>query len=667
MADLLDIAVSGLLAHQVGLNVTSQNITNANNKDYSRQEANFEARPSEFLGGYFLGTGVNVDQVRRVTDDFLTAQLRNDISALAGAETLSGVLDQLDLLFSSADTGLAGSLDNLYAALQTAVNDPTSTAARQVLLAEADALAQNFNLLYDQLSTFQRNIDTQIRVVAGQVTNVAQDIANLNQQILVATGSGAAPNDLLDKRDAALRQLAEYTGVSVVMEENGMANVFIGSGQALVVGNQAFEVTAVSSSNDPRQLELAVTLPGTAATSGVSINSGTLGALMNLQDGTLSQTFNNIGLVGLGIADSFNQLHHLGMDLEGNLGDDFFTSVNSATAIAARTTANSGNSLPADQLVEVSINDMAQVTTSDYLLTFTGANTYVLTRLSDRQANTALDPSVTGTIAGLPATLTVDGMTIDLDRPSGSFGVGDGFNIQPTRGFSSIIGVEVTRPEAVALAAPVRTDTNLNNTGTAVISAGQATDTTTPLYTAGAGQLSPPLLIRFTSPTSYDILNATTSATLAAGLAYPPVAPAGIIPTGVGLDGVQVEITGAPAAGDEFTLDYNSGGVQDNRTGLALAGLQTAAFLKNGTTTIDGAYGIAIQEIGTLTSAARSNREASKSLFDQSLAQLQSKSGVNLDEEAAQLIEFEQAYSAAAQVINVARTVFDTLLDSVRA
>ncbi len=667
MADLLGTAVSGLLAHQVALNVTGQNITNANTQGYSRQESQFSTRPSEFLGGFYLGTGVDVTQVRRITDDYLTTQLRNDISALAGAETLTGVLNQLDLLFAGADTGLAGSLDDTYAALQTAVNDPTSTAARQVLLAEADALSDNFNLLYDQLSMVQGSIDTQIRVVAGQVTDVAQDIANLNQQILVATGSGGSPNDLLDRRDEALRQLAEYAGVSVVTQENGMANVFIGSGQALVVGTQAFQLTAIPSNKDPRQLELAVTVPGTAATSGVRISSGTLGALTNLQDNTLSQAFNNMGLVGLGVADGFNQLHQLGMDLEGNLGGDFFTSVNSAAAITARTTSNTGNSLPADQLVDVSISDMSQVTTSNYLLTFTGANSYVLTRLSDRQSNAALDASLTGNIAGLPATLTVDGMIIDLDRPSGPFTAGDSFNIQPTRAFSSIIGVEVGRPEDVALAAPVRTDTNLDNTGSAVISLGEATDTSTALFTAAPGQLSPPLLVQFTSSTTYDIRNATTNAIIAAGLAYPPVAPAGIIPTGFGIDGVQVEIDGVPAAGDEFTIDYNAGGVLDNRNGLAMASLQTATFLKNGTASIEEAYGIAIQEIGTATSSARSNLEASKALFDQSLSQLQGKSGVNLDEEAAKLIEFEQAYSAAAQVINVARSIFDTLLNSVRA
>lgn len=669
MTELLNIGLSGLNASRLALSVTGQNVTNVNNEGYSRQSAELVTRPTEFLGGFYLGTGVEVETVRRITDNFLIASARSDTSTFAGAETFSTLMDQLDQLFSDASSGLAGNLSSFFSSLQTAVDDPASIEARQVFLSSAEGLEQKFNSLHNQLLVLQRDISLQVDAVARQASSYTQEIASLNKQIAVATNTGSNPNDLLDKRDQALNDLAELVDISVIPTDNNGVTVSVGSGQPLVVGQESFELITIPGTNNPAVKELAIRAStGAVSPVGNGIGGGVLGGLLSVKDGAIDNALNNLGRVALGVSSALNSTHNLGMDLEGNLGGDLFTDINNAASVSNRTIANGSNSLPKDQVVSVAVTDINQLSTSDYQLDFTGANTYVLTRVSDGVSNTALDPSLTGTLGALPATVTVDGLTLTLDRPSGAFSAGDRFLIQPTRGFADEIKVEVDRAQEVALASPVRTNTNSNNTGTASISAGEVTDTSTPFF-AAAGQLSPPVVIQFTSATTYNILDNTNPAAPVAlvppqvGLTYPPVAPNGILP---GSFGFQVDITGTPAAGDSFGIDYNTGGVLDNRTGLAMVGVQTTNVLENGSMTLESAYGVFTQEVGTQTSNARNNLEASKALLEQSQAMLQSVAGVNLDEEAARLVEFEQAYNASAQVINVARTIFDTLLSAVR-
>lgn len=674
MPDLLNIGLSGLNSSRTGLSVTGHNITNVNTEGYSRQRADFATRTPEFNGGFFLGTGSEVDTVRRITNQFLIASERSNISVFGRSESFSTVLDQLDQLFSNASTGLAGNLSSLYSSLQTAVDDPTSIEARQVFLSTANGAAQKFKALQDQLLTIRGDIGQQVEAVVVQVSNLAREIANLNGEISVATNNGGQPNDLLDKRDEALRDLAKLMDISVVEIENNSLSISVGSGQPLVVGTETFTLSTQQSTNDPAVKELVIRSPsGSVSRIGSSIDGGLLGGLLSAQFGVIDNALNNLGRVALGLSDAMNTAHNLGMDLENNLGGDLFTNINAANTVANRTVAGTNNSLPTDQVVAVTVTDVSKLSVSDYQLTFTGANTYVLTRNSDGKSNTALDPSLTGTLPapapGTNATVTVDGLSINLVRPSGSFSTGDRFLLQPTRGFANDVALQINRAEELALASPIRTNTTLTNTGTASISAGEVTDKSTAFFTTTAQALTPPVVIQFTSPTTYNVLNNTNPAAPVAlvppqtGLTYPPASPNGILPASFGF---QVEINGTPANGDSFSVGYNTGGVLDNRVGLAMVKVQTTDIISNKQLSLEAAYGVFTQEIGTRTSTARGDVEASKILLEQSQALLQSSSGVNLDEEAATLIEFEQAYNAAAQVISIARTLFDTLISAVR-
>lgn len=673
MPNILDIGLSGLISHQRSITVAGHNIANAGTEGYSRQSAELTTRPPEFTGSYYLGTGVDVSGVRRSVDEFILTQLRNDTSAFYFSDSLRSQLDQLDQLFANTSSGLSTSQERFFSALQAANDDPTSMTSRAVLLSEAQNLVNKFNGLAKELNSTFNDINQTVEASVDEVNSLAGQIASINAAIVEKSGSGRLgeqPNDLLDERDRMLARLSELIGISTTVQDDGAVNVFIGTGQALVIGAQSLNLVTRQSPQNPQAVELAIqTRSSTIGLGKTGINGGIIGGLLSARDGILTDSINTLGRAALAISDTVNQQHHLGMDLEGNLGGDFFTDINSAAAIASRTVAAANNSSPQDQLVELSVTDLAALTTSDYRIAFTSATTYVVTRLSDQKTNSAIDAGLTGTIGAIPATLQFDGLTLQLDRPSGNFATGDSFLLRPTASAASSMDLALERPEQVALAAPIRTASDLNNQGTGAIGPGVVTDTGVSLFSTTPGQLSPALLIRFTSATTYDILDNSGATPVPlvppqTGLSYPPVPADALLPAGFG---ISVAISGNPQAGDVFTIDYNSNGFQDNRNGLLLSGLQSTGILDNGRTSLQGAYGQLLQKVGVATNQARMNSEAGKILLQQSEARRQEVSSVNLDEEAAKLVELEQIYGASAQVINVAISLFDTLLNAVQS
>lgn len=670
MPDLLNVAISGLRAHQLALSTTGNNIANINTQGYSRQQTVNETTAPQILGGLAFGTGTQVGAVRRTVNEFFVTQLRNDTAALSHTQTVSQNLDQLDQLFSDPRMGLNTALDSFFASLQVASNEPTSAVVRQALLSDSQRLVNRFHTISEQLSAQDQIINNQIDGLTGRITLLARGVADLNKQITeVAGASGNQPAGLVDQRDELLRQMSELVGISVVQQDNLEVNVFIGNGQALVLGPNAFKLATVDGKLDSSQRDLVVVTGNLTARLKSDISGGVLGGLLEFRDGPFDDALNSMGRMALALSQTMNDQHRLGMDLAGNLGGDYFQDINSAAAVASRTISASANSIPQDQQVAVTISDIDQLDPSDYRIIFTGTNSYEITRLRDGKTNSAIAPSLSGNLGGLPAVLSFDGLDVAFNRPSGNFVAGDSFILQPTRVAASQIQLAVTSAKQIALASPVRTGRDINNAGSGVISAGLATDTSAPLFTGAAGQLSPPLLIQFTSATTYDVLdNSVPGAPVPlapplTGLAFPVAAGAGLLPASFGID---ITLSGQPAAGDTFTVDFNAGGFQDNRNALAMVNLQNVRILDGGTTSLVGAYGKLMQEVGTRAAEARMNEEAGTILLEQSQARRDAVSGVNLDEEAANLIKFELAYNASAQVISVARNLFDTLMNAVR-
>ncbi|MDF1642783.1 MAG: flagellar hook-associated protein FlgK [Pseudomonadales bacterium] len=664
MADLLNIAISGLRAYQAGISTTGNNITNAEAPGYSRQRVELATRDAQPLGGNFFGTGIDAVSVGRIVDTFVNDKLRSDISTYSQMDTYYNNIAQVDNLLAGESTSISLQMQSYFSSLQVASDDPTSLTGRQMVLDNANALAERFHDLLSRQVQLEEGVNRELVGTAGDITVLAQGIADINMEVVSnsAGGTGASPNGLLDRRDQLIRELSEKVELSVLPQSDGSVNLYVGSGQVLVVGSTANGMAVINGSPDPDKKEVALMVDGSVNRMRQDTLGGKLGGLVSFRDNILGTVVNSLGRTAMALADQVNSQHQLGIDLEGKLGGNFFTDINATEATVERVVQDAANALPADRVMNVTITDVSQLSTSDYELRFDGPtnNDYQLVRLEDSKV------VGTGPIAGIPGSITADGFSVNLT--SGSFQVGDRYVIKPTSAGAKNIAVEIPRPHELAIAAPVRTTHASNNQGSGAISQGTVTDATTAAFTTTAGALAPPILIRFNSPTSFDVLDNTNPAAPVGmgaaftGLPLPPAVPGQTLPASLGY---QVEIEGIPSAGDSFTVDYNSNGVSDNRNLAAISALNSTPVLENSTITFEGSYQHLIASVGVKTSIADINREASQVIMTQSESAQATVSGVNLDEEAAMLIQYEQMYQASARVITVARSLFETLINAV--
>jgi flagellar hook-associated protein 1 len=925
MSGVLSSAISGLQASQIALRTAGNNIANANTQGYSRQTVDFSTRPElQFGNAGYLGNGVNTESVSRVVNEFVTTQLRLDTATFNQLDTFNTNIGKVDKLFSDVTTGLIGGFQNFFAALQNGANDPSATPARQLILTQADSLAVRYNGIYSRLVEAEKAADSEIKTVVQQIGALAKSIANLNQSLMSNSSSlEAQPNAFLDQRDEALRKLSELTSVQVVKSGSGEINVFIGSGEPLVVG------PVVSSFRVESDGKVMLVSNDHASDVSAQVSGGKLGGLMGFKNTVLKPSINELGRIAIVMSDVFNKVQSQGLDMNGNYGSPMFSDINEKSLTYARV-QHGNNAPPGDRVISVNIADTKALTISDYKFEVAaGTSNYTITRLSD---NATIEQGLLP--GGYPVTIKFDGLELNLE--SGSFQSGDSFILQPTRRGADNIKSLLTAPESLAFASPIRTGSAAGNTGKGAISAGEVLGMLdangNPLATfATAGKLSPPLVIRFTSDTTYEVLDNTDPSNpvplnppmreqiflpnrennifsadiketrisgdgarlgLPAGRTAIPslLFPAAVYPdtlttkygqpngypveqytfrrtdpatgltttqtmatsanasaaetaarintiagasarafttatitdinidpaaftspfqisvngenlvdysglniaydvpnpndevafndylverinsndnlkalgiraessnnpitgvpeihlvasSGVNLDirltasaatnnsisvsdsngnpnvrlsgqdigggeqsavtvggriditlsdgttmtglpemsqilgdttaadfalpsylGFQVKISGEPKAGDIFTIGFNTNSRNDNRNALAMVALETAGSMQNGTMSFGQGYGRLVEEVGTKSNLSKINTDAARSLLEQTTSMRDGVSGVNLDEEAANLIQFQQLYTANARVITVAKDLFDTLI-----
>ena len=631
MADMLTTGVSGLLAFQRALDTTSHNIANAATPGYSRQTVDLATQGADPLGSGWVGRGVQVVDIRRAFDAALSGQVRSATSGFQQLDTVATLASRIDNLFSDANTGLATTLQQFTNAAQGVADAPTSTAARQVLLSQAGTLVSRLKSYNDSLNTIGTQIDTQLASEASSVSSLAQSIADINRQIVAARGQNQQPpNDLLDQRDQLIDQLSQHVSVSTVTQTDGSVSVFIGTGQALVSGSIPSQLVTTPDAFDPTRQHLALQVSGTSVDVTAAISGGTLGGLLQFRDTMLATARNTLGQVAVAVASQFNQQHSAGLDLNGQFGGQLFA-VGDVRTLPA--TDNQGSAS-----VSVTRADVGGLTTADYTLQYDGSAWSLLRQ--DTGAQVALTGS--GTSAD---PFVADGLQIVV---SGTAQAGDRYAIQPTAQAISGFGVLITDPAKVAAAAPLVTSAAATNTGSAAV--------------ASATVSNPAAWVRGTYTLAFDASGGWSIAdvsgnTVASGASYTPGAT-------LGFNGMNVVLSGTPAAGDQFTINATGNVPGDNRNALQLAGLLTSKVLAGGSTSVQGAVGQFITSIGVQTSQAQTGRDAQQVIRDDATSQMAAISGVNLDEEAAALVRYQQAYQAAARVIAVADAMFQALLNA---
>jgi flagellar hook-associated protein 1 FlgK len=627
MGDALTTGVSGLLALQRALDVTSNNIANANTPGYSVERANLQELPAQQTGRGYVGSGVEVASITRSYDEALAQQVRSSQSSYSGYNTFATQAAQVDNLLSAQGSGLGATLQNFANALQNVANSPSSTAQRQVLLSQAQALTQQLQSYDGQLSQFSSSLESQIGTNVTQINSLASGIASLNSQIATGLASGQTPNDLLDQRDQLIDQLSQYVSVSTSTQSDGQTNVFIGTGQPLVTGGTSQALTTIQDPYDATRHEVGLQGPSGAVDITAQISGGSLGGLLSARSQVLDTTRNALGQISVGVATLMNQQQAAGMDLTGAAGAAMF-SVGGVQSLGA--TSNGGAAT-----VSTSITSLGSLSTDDYKLQFSGGSW----QLSDVTTGQAVAMTGSGTVA---SPFAAAGLSIVV---SGAAANNDSFLIRPTAAATLGLTLLLNSPAQIAAAAPIQAAAASSNTGTAAISPGSVLDPSNP-------QLLTTATISFLTPTTYQINGA-------GNFAYTPG-------SAISANGWSVTISGAPAAGDTFTVSRNSAGSGDNRNALAMVSALSGAALNGGTTSLNDAANNLIGQVGVITQQAQSSASVQQGINQDAVTARSNVSGVNLDEEAANLLRFQQAYQACAQLISASNTMFNSLIAAFR-
>jgi flagellar hook-associated protein 1 FlgK len=627
MPDLLRIGLSALLAQQRALSVTANNIANANTPGYSRQRVEFSERAMERFGSGYVGTGVDADFIRRMSDNILVSQLQAAESSFQRSDVFLNLATAVDDLLADSRLGMSTRFQGFRNALQDLANDPGSMAARQALLGEGRQLISMLQTYDGRLDEISRQVNSQISSDVLRINSLGAAIADLNRQALTVSRGGEPPSELLDQRDALVQELAGLIDVQTVTQDDGSLNIFIGSGQALVLGVSSSTLATGYGDFGPPQLEIVLQSPAGAVTITPFMSGGELGGLLDFRREMLDPVRNEIGLFAAGLTDSFNAVHREGLDLNGQLGGDFFTSAG-PVATAASTNGGTG-------ALTVTVEDFAAAQPASYRLLYDGVGYQLL----DVASNTTVTLTGTGSVAD---PLRADGLAIVV---GGAPAAGDQFLVEPFAHVAGSVGIAVTNLDQIAAAAPIRTRTPLANLGDATISAGEVADIADPnLLTATT--------ITFLTPTTYSVNGAGS-------FAY--TSGADIV-----VNGARVQITGAAVTGDQFVIEPNTGGSGDNRNALRLADTLGAGLFDGGAASLQDIVSRLVTGVGARTSEVAFQRDAQAALRTRAEQALDSVRGVNLDEEAAMMLQQEQMYQAATKTIAVADLLFQSLLAALR-
>jgi flagellar hook-associated protein 1 len=632
---LYAIGLSALNAAQAGLATTSNNIANVNTAGYSRQAIIQTSQFSQNTGSGFFGQGVSVTSVVRRYDQFIAAQLLEAQTQSSNLDTQLTLSEQVSNLLGDSSGGLTTTLQDFFTSVNAVSNAPQSVAARQTMIGSAQSLVDRFQSLNKSLTEIRDGLNGQITESVSLINSYAKQIASLNDKIVQAQGSDSTqqPNDLLDQRDQLITELSKEIRVSTVKQSDGSLNVFIGNGQSLVLGTQASALKAVASTTDPTTLEIAYSNGGTVSNiQQSSLQGGNLGGYLSFREEILDPAVNALGRIATAFADTFNAQQQQGIDLNGALGTSLFTA-GTPRVTAATTNVGTGS-------LTSTISSSSNLTGHDYSVQFDGTNYNVL----DTTTN-SLVQSFTAAQLATAQTVTGTGITLQL---TGTNTAGDKFLVRPTVDGASTISLDITDPNKIAAASPIRSNATTSNLGSGTIAA--------PTISGGLplnANLQQAITITFTSATTYTV----------SGTGAPAGTQTYTDGADITINGWTTQISGTPSAGDTFTVKQNTGASTDGTNILLMAALQTANTLAGGTTSYQGAYAQLIGQVGTQTRELTVTSEAQASLLEQVTASQQSVSGVNLDEEAANLLKYQQAYQAAGKAMQIANTMFETILN----
>lgn len=327
---VLNSARNALLAQQVAMEVTSQNIANVNTLGYSRQRALLESMATSTAARVKVGYGVQVDSVFQYVDGFTERAIQAKTTAFDEYDAKAGILSHIEAIFNeTSDQGLASVMNEFWKAWQDVASDPGGIPERTALIEKGQILVRRFNSMSDDLTQIRQSMNTKIGATVAEINTAIKGIADLNEKIVYAESGGATANDLRDQRRVLLQELSSSIGTTSLEDPNGSIKVLTTDGLLLVDGNDSWGFEQDQDEVYYNHIQSDVS---------DRIHGGKMEAWLDLRDETLPQYLANLDeLAGTFIAE-VNALHTAGFDLSGNTGNTFFEDF-----LAAPQTPNPGD------------------------------------------------------------------------------------------------------------------------------------------------------------------------------------------------------------------------------------------------------------------------------------------------------------------------------------
>ena len=646
---LLNVGARALLTNQIALQTTGNNIANVSTPGYSRQSAHLVTVPGQYSPQGYIGKGVAVETILRNHSELLTRQAALAGSAQAGDKVRSERLNQMQEIYSGGKDGLGTAISDMLGSLSDVLNSPTDMTARTVTLTRMAETAGRFRTAAERLSDIEYTVNEQLKNNVVKINNIAQSIAAVNGEIAAAQGNGQSPNDLLDQRDQLIRELNQYIQTSQIPADDGTVGVFVAGSQPLVMATTATELSLQVAKEFPGsgQMALYIQRQGTQ----VELNEQMLGGgemqgLLRFANQDMAEGRNLLGRLAQGMAMTMNEQHKLGLTLDGEFGKDLFAVPTSVPGYSSSATAAG----------DVSFTDPTKFAASDYEVRFAAGGDVQILRLSDNKTTTFSSPIT------YPANLEVDGLSFNLTT-AGS--VGDRMLFKPFASTAQTIEAKIYAPKDLAAANPINAAMGTSNSGSLQLENLKATGlgVLPAIANAGPPAIAGGVVLEFNAGSTYTIIDRRTN---------PPATTTGhtyVSGQAINIDGWQITLKGTPNDGDTVTVgnvldpQYGDAYKRNAGNGGALMALRDVKMFDDAT--LQDGWANAIAQVGTRTQSAQYATNMSTTIANNLERDRLAVSGVNLDEEAAKLIQYQQAYQASAKMLQVAQSIFDNLMQTV--
>ena len=628
---ILNIGTRALMANQLALQTAGNNVANVNTPGHSRQTVLLQSVEGAFSGSGYYGNGVDAATVVRAHDEFLTRQAALTQSVASSDTRRLEKLKQLEDLFPGGPTGLGAAVADMLNAFSDVANAPTDLPARAVVLSRADEMAARFRTTAGYLVDLRQGLQNELRVSASNINDLAARIAQANAEIVSTNGSGHSPNQLLDQRDQLIRELNALVQTSSVMADDGTVGLFIGGSQPLVLGKVAAQVAITGDEfGDPSKAKLQITRNGQSAmVEEANLGGGAIAGLLRFHNTDLVDAGNLLGRMAMALGTKINEQQSLGLDQTGAAGQALFAL--GLVPPGLPSAANTGGASMAFSIQTTPTSGATALAASDYEVAFSSATTGSVRRVLDGE---------TVAFTGVP--VLVDGLILGV---TGAPAAGDRFLITPLRNAALAIDTMFASPRNLAVASPVAASAGTSNQGTLTLQSllPQRADV----------NLTQSVTLSFTGTGSFDVTGTGTGDPV--GVAYTPGQP-------IQFNGWSLTLKGNPKPGDVYTVAANAFPNTSAGNADAMLALRDLAMF-DGAAVTDG-YASLMSSIGVRVQSAGFSAGISETIARNVETNRASVAGVNLDEEAAKLLQFQQAYQASAKILQVSQTMFETMIRS---